>query len=211
MTHTDPTNPPQNPRPARRRRDPQGTRDRLVRAALDLFTTVGYHVSTTPMIAKKAGVAEGTIYRHFSTKSHLLNEIYRGAVAVFAETVEGTENETTSCRLRMQSIAKKWAEVAARDPELVRLVFINPPIQELDQRSQAVRNDLRSSIESVLASGKSAGEVRPGPVDVWADVWISLITLVLERLADGTWTPEQSAPTQVIQCAWDAVGNILAN
>ena len=58
--------------PERRRRDPQATRDRLVRAALELFTTKGYHGSTTPQIAAAAGVAEGTIYRHFQSKEHLL-------------------------------------------------------------------------------------------------------------------------------------------
>src|SRR5438445_13644702 len=55
------------------------THQRLVRAALELFTTQGYHGTTTPLIAKKAGVAEGSIYRHFDGKQHLLNELYRGA------------------------------------------------------------------------------------------------------------------------------------
>src|SRR6266480_25303 len=55
------------------------TRQRLIRAALELFTTAGYHLTTTPLIAKKAGVAEGTIYRHFDSKQHLLNELYRAA------------------------------------------------------------------------------------------------------------------------------------
>ena len=48
----------------RRKRDPKGTRERLVRAALELFTTQGYHASTTTQIATRAGIAEGTIYRH---------------------------------------------------------------------------------------------------------------------------------------------------
>src|SRR5690349_22466806 len=55
------------------------TRQRLVRAALELFTSQGYHETTTPEIAKKAGVAEGTIYRHFTGKQHFLNELYRAA------------------------------------------------------------------------------------------------------------------------------------
>src|SRR5207302_11393513 len=53
------------------------TRERLVRAALELFTAQGYHDTTTPAIAKKAGVAEGTIYRHFAGKQQFFNELYR--------------------------------------------------------------------------------------------------------------------------------------
>ena len=53
------------------------TRDRLLEAARDLFTTVGYHATTTPLLAKRAGVAEGTIYRHFPSKQALLNAAYQ--------------------------------------------------------------------------------------------------------------------------------------
>ena len=60
-----------------RRRDGEATRQRLLRAALDLFTTVGFRGTTTPAIASRASVAEGTIYRHFNSKEHLLNEVYR--------------------------------------------------------------------------------------------------------------------------------------
>ena len=61
------------------RRDAVATRKRLIRAALDLFTTNGYHATTTPAIAARANVAEGTIYRHFPGKEALLNEVYREA------------------------------------------------------------------------------------------------------------------------------------
>ena len=53
------------------------TRDRLLEAARELFTTLGYHATTTPILAKRAGVAEGTIYRHFPAKQALLNAAYQ--------------------------------------------------------------------------------------------------------------------------------------
>ena len=67
---------PNTPLPGRR--DGEGTRQKLLRAALELFTGEGFLASTTPIIAERAGVAEGTIYRHFSSKEHLLNEVFRG-------------------------------------------------------------------------------------------------------------------------------------
>jgi AcrR family transcriptional regulator len=61
------------------RRNGEATRQKLLRAALELYTTAGFRGTTTPEIALRAGVAEGTIYRHFSGKEELLNEVYRGA------------------------------------------------------------------------------------------------------------------------------------
>src|SRR5689334_9812143 len=104
MTHTP------GPAPAQpRRRDARGTRERLARAALELFTTQGYHASTTPQIAAKAGVAEGTIYRHFTSKEHLLNEIYRGAVRLLIKAIRDAKPQLP-CRDRLEQIASAWRE-----------------------------------------------------------------------------------------------------
>ncbi|MBI3983244.1 MAG: TetR/AcrR family transcriptional regulator [Gemmatimonadetes bacterium] len=188
-----------------RRRDPQATRDRLVRSALELFTSQGYHSTTTPEIAQRAGVAEGTIYRHFDSKEHLLNEIYRAGVRLFAGAVRESP-ATLGCRERLEGIAAAWREVAARNPAIVRLVFVNRLASLLDQKSRDASREFRADVEKLIASGKAAGEVRPGSVDVWADVWLELVGLTLERIANREWTPEHAALQHVSDGAWRAIG-----
>ncbi len=187
-----------------RRRDPKNTRERLVRAALDLFTTQGYHASTTPQVARRAGVAEGTIYRHFTSKEQLLNEIYRGAARMFTQIVEQTP-AGSPCRTRMNKIADGWAQVAVADPPLVKLVFVSPPTGLLDEKSRESFEQLRVELEKVVASGKAGGEIRPGPAYLWTDVWLQLVRLMLERVATQEWATQHSAPKQVIDSAWDAI------
>lgn len=188
----------------RRRRDPKNTRERLVRAALELFTTQGYHASTTPQVARKAGVAEGTIYRHFSSKEQLLNEIYRGAVRMFTQIVAQTPARG-SCRDRMKDVADRWGEVAAQDPPLAKLVFVAPPLSLLDEKSREAYEQMRFELEKVVASGKASNEIRPGPAYLWTDVWLQLVRLMMERVAAHEWATEHSAPRQVINSAWDAI------
>ena len=45
---------------------------KILKAALTVFTEKGYSASTTSEIARVAGVAEGTIFRHFKTKKEIL-------------------------------------------------------------------------------------------------------------------------------------------
>ncbi|MED1863095.1 TetR/AcrR family transcriptional regulator [Fictibacillus nanhaiensis] len=56
---------------------------KILEAAIDTFSEKGYASSSTSEIAKKAGVAEGTIFRHFKTKKELLLAIVTPTVAKF--------------------------------------------------------------------------------------------------------------------------------
>lgn len=206
MTHLPPSGgragaPPPT---ATRKRDAKATRDRLVRAALELFTSQGYHGTTTPVIAERAGVAEGTIYRHFTSKEQLLNEIYRAGVRLFTTALRDA-SPALPCRERLEVIAKAWRDIAARNPPVVRLVFVTELRGLLDARSRDALKELRQEVEKVIAAGKGAGHVRPGAVEVWADVWLELIRLILQRVADKDWAPDHSHGQHVIDSAWVAI------
>lgn len=49
-----------------------GARERLIVAAVDLFTEQGYDATTVAQIAERAGVTKSTFFRHFSDKRELL-------------------------------------------------------------------------------------------------------------------------------------------
>jgi len=49
-----------------------GARERLVAAAVDLFSEQGYDVTTVAQIAERAGVTKSTFFRHFPDKRELL-------------------------------------------------------------------------------------------------------------------------------------------
>lgn len=51
-------------------------RDEIVRAALELIAENGFHGAPMAMIADKAGVGAGTIYRYFENKDVLINQLY---------------------------------------------------------------------------------------------------------------------------------------
>lgn len=52
-------------------------RDDIIRAALELIAEHGFHGAPMAMIAEKAGVGAGTIYRYFENKDVLITELYR--------------------------------------------------------------------------------------------------------------------------------------
>lgn len=51
----------------------------ILKAALELFSSEGFHTVSTNKIAKKASVSEGLIFRHFENKNGLLEAILENA------------------------------------------------------------------------------------------------------------------------------------
>ena len=70
-------------------------REEVVRAALELIAEHGFHGAPMAMIAERAGVGAGTIYRYFENKDVLINELYRDLEErIFPVIMEGfSQNE----------------------------------------------------------------------------------------------------------------------
>lgn len=54
-------------------------REKIVAAAHDLIATGGYRAASVATVAQRAGVATGTVYRHFPSKAQLFAEVFRRA------------------------------------------------------------------------------------------------------------------------------------
>lgn len=52
-------------------------RETILHVAKELIAVNGFHGTTMAMIADKAGIATGTIYRYFTGKDELINELHR--------------------------------------------------------------------------------------------------------------------------------------
>lgn len=188
------------------RRDGQATRERLLRAALDLYTTAGFRGTTTPEIALRAGVAEGTIYRHFSGKADLLNEVYRAAQrGVLNLIAESAGDPVARVPERLQRIARRLLEAAERDAPSTRLVLRFGDDRHLDERSRGLAREVQEALQQVIAAGKSDGLVRTGPADLWTGVWLAVIAFAAERVSTNEWTPDHPQALQAIEAAWDAI------
>src|SRR5438132_1471810 len=181
------------------------TRQRLIRAALELFTTAGYHLTTTPLIAKKAGIAEGTIYRHFDSKQHLLNELYRAAGRWAGRQVKEADALKVGPREKLAELGRGLVAGAAREPAVAQLFFLQRHADLLDDESRRVARDFRLGLESLMAQGKADGSVKPGAVEVWAAVWLSVMSLVIDRVSGKEWPENHAGVALALEAAWDAI------
>lgn len=187
-------------------RDAQATRQRLQRAALELFASAGYRGATTPALAQAAGVAEGTIYRHFANKQHLYNVVYQATQVWATDLVEDiARDQRQDARQRLRRVARRLTESATRDPAAVHMLFAEPSPGLLDGASNAASERFHGAIERMVAEAKAAGTVRAGPADLWATVWLEVVALALHRIIRQQWLPDSPHTSQTLEAAWAAI------
>ena len=87
--------------PGRRAQNKQAIRSRIVKAALSLFQTKGFEGTTTKAIARKAGIAEGTVFNYFRTKEDIALYFFEQEVGHAVASVRDNP------RLRKASLEEK--------------------------------------------------------------------------------------------------------
>ena len=75
--------------PGRRAQNKQAIRKRIVTAALSLFQTKGFDATTTKAIARRASIAEGTVFNYFKSKEDIALHFFEQEVDHAIAAVRG--------------------------------------------------------------------------------------------------------------------------
>lgn len=149
------------PSPDRRQRRSAEIRERLFRAALDLFGNKGFAETTVEDITEAADVGKGTFFNYFPSKDHILiafGEMQLGKLEAAIAEVRRT-NEPISHFLR--SLGTRMTQEPARNPEIMRALLqaylSTTPVREamldLQKRVQGLHTEL-------IRLGQQQGEIR---------------------------------------------------
>jgi AcrR family transcriptional regulator len=200
------------------RADAERNRRRLIDAAAELFAERGIEV-TIAEIRERAGVGQGTVFRHFPTKEHLMAEVMRERMTSLTQlAIERLESDDPVEALRGFMVAA--AESKAVDQEIYRTICETNALPADDER--VMRREVTEVVDQLLKRAQASGAIRP---DVEAqdillletaarqagealggvapELWRRYLDIVIDGLrTDGAHPLSQPAPTDA---QWDAV------
>jgi AcrR family transcriptional regulator len=140
----------------------RGTRERLLVAARDVIEQGGYASASVVAISERAGVATGTLYRHFASKEELFVEVFRAVCAHEEQMVRDAAARmpsSTSAADRLQTVVATFAERALRNRRLAWALIAEPVDPAVDAERLAYRARFADLVASDLAAGIAAGEL----------------------------------------------------
>ncbi|MEN4567630.1 TetR/AcrR family transcriptional regulator [Pantoea agglomerans] len=153
-------------RPQRRRRK-ESRPSEIIDAATDVFAEKGYAGTNLNEVAKRAGIAKGTLYIYFETKEDLFRAVARAA---FTANLEGMEKAAADVGKPVRHLIPALLQAAAkgpansRIPAIARMVISEsrqfPDIASIWHDNVVAR--VLNMLSGVLEEGQKRGEVRPG-------------------------------------------------
>src|SRR5918997_1272353 len=137
-------------------------RERIVDAALDQLAEGGYASASVASVARRAGVATGTVYRHFPSKGDLFAEVFRRASQRELDVVvEVSEADGRSAAERVAAAVEAFCRRALAGPVLAYALIAEPVDPAVESERLRFRIGYRDAFARVLEDGVREGELRP--------------------------------------------------
>jgi AcrR family transcriptional regulator len=139
-------------------------RQAIVEAALDEFIALGFTATRIDDVAKRAGVAKGTIYLHFKDKEALFEELVRTAIVPLLSRLTPVTPPSGSVRDALEGFARAFIQEVANTKrgDIIRLILAEgprfPAIADFYYREVISRG--LAAIRALIELGVKRGEIR---------------------------------------------------
>ncbi|MFQ3542562.1 TetR/AcrR family transcriptional regulator [Halobacillus rhizosphaerae] len=118
----------------------------IIDAAVEVIAENGYHSSQVSKIAKKAGVADGTIYLYFKNKEDILVSLFQDKMGQFIEKIEQETNARQTAEEKLLKLVETHFEQLSADHHLAIVTQL-----ELRQSNKELRQKINEVLKRYLA------------------------------------------------------------
>jgi AcrR family transcriptional regulator len=159
-------------------------REAIIEAATDLFTNSGYETTTIAHVAKKAGVAVGTVYLYFKNKQEILYAVKYDWDEDFAHLMSQTGLNALPHQQRLRPLIKACFDICSQNTERIQLLGLPPQVMgEIHENYQILKGSpaMIGGIERWVAQAIADGVFRPLDPHAAAVISYGMVSAALEQ------------------------------
>ena len=179
-------------------------RNAIMTATIRVVASQGLSAPTA-LIAKEAGISNGSLFTYFDTKAELLNQLYvelKTEMGVAALGGLSTEAET---REQLRHVWSCWLHWATSHPDKRRTLAQLGVSDEITAESHQAGSRALSGIANILERSRADGPMRDAP----SGFVVTLMTGVADAAMDFMMRDPANADAHCI-AAFDAVWRMIA-
>jgi AcrR family transcriptional regulator len=152
-------------------------RNAIMTAAVRVIVTQGLSAPTA-VIAKEAGVANGSLFTYFETKTALFNQLYLDLKEGMASAAMAGLPPGTGLREEFLQVWSNWMRWATANPDKRRALALLGVSDEITPASRATGHRTMAGIASLMERGRAHGAMRDAPM--------AFVAQLMNAMADAT-------------------------
>ena len=161
------------------------TRDAIVAGTLSLVAEGGWGAASMHDVARRAGVATGSLYRHFPSKGDLLAEVFAEAAGREQAVIREIADDTARAPLaRLAAAIEAFAHRANAAPTLAYALMAEPVAPAVEAARLASKRAYRDTFAGLLEAAVAAGAIAPLDTAVAAAAIVGALQEALSEPAD---------------------------
>jgi AcrR family transcriptional regulator len=132
------------------------TQERIEQAALALFAEKGVDRTTIGDIARAAGIAEGTIYRHYPSKDELIWQLFSRNYLELAARLDALQAARQGLRAKLAAMIGMFCSLYEQDPDMFRFLLLvqHGQLERVEADMQTPVSVLKAVIENAVVRGE---------------------------------------------------------
>lgn len=161
-----------------------GVRDRLLAAALELFTRRGYASTSVREIVEAAGVSKPTLYYYFTNKEGIYLALMESSYAIFFERMQMLREAEGCVRSRLATFCLGVFDGFIEYIDIVRFIYaiyFGPPQGAPEFKHDQAFDWMLDAVRALVEEGVRNGELRKAPVDDIAWALIGCLNTCMEE------------------------------
>lgn len=179
-------------------------KERILLTALKLFAEQGFRETSTAQIARKAGVANGTLFHYFPTKDDLIDTLFLICSINVEKYYRKDLNKCKTIKEKFLQLARNWIEFALDNTD--QYLFINHYMIATNPSRDEMECMFGEYIEKIIQPGGHQGIFKDSPTELILDVSIYLIHVVILHFLDNRHlASDPQYVNQILSFIWDSV------
>ncbi|EJG1184567.1 TetR/AcrR family transcriptional regulator [Vibrio parahaemolyticus] len=181
-------------------------RDQILAAAEQLIAESGFQGLSMQKLANEAGVAAGTIYRYFSDKEHLLEEVRLNVAKRIASAVQAGVNDDMSLKERYRTMWLNIWNLAGSNLNAIsnRVQYDSLPCTTRNKTWELERK-MFAQVDRLFNQGKEEGVFKPLDNEVLSGLSFEASVALARKHALGFYQLDDDALEAAIEASWDAI------
>ncbi|MFI1917588.1 TetR/AcrR family transcriptional regulator [Nocardia sp. NPDC020380] len=175
--------------------NPGETRERIMRAAMELFAEKGFHATSVAEIGDRAGIQRGALYYHIGSKEELLFQIRRTYTELMRDEAERIAGSDLDPIAKLRSLVRTHVVliVEHRHEVTIALRDAGALTAEREADLQVFRDGIQRAWQRVFDEGHAAGLLRTNDHVVTLSVVAMLNMVTAWYREDGEYRPAEIA------------------